>query len=66
MKGRKQEEIHWVEKNGVLIVGVKRSLSTAMGRRNVKSVNTNGNRERNEKPKRKVESDFDKNESIQG
>jgi hypothetical protein len=60
----KQKEIHWVEKNIVLVVVAKRSLYTTMGRRNVKYVNTNGNIERKEKQQRRVESDFDKNESI--
>jgi hypothetical protein len=53
-------ELKWVEKNAVLVVGVKRSLSPKMVKKSVKYVNTHGNIEQKGRPQRRVESDFDK------
>jgi len=53
-------ELKWVEKNAVLVVGVKRSLSTKMVKKSVKYVNTHGNIEQKGRQQRRVESDFDK------
>ena len=58
--------VNWVEKKGVLFVGVKRSALTMMVIKNVKYATMNGNIVREDEPIRKVRSDFDESNFLEG
>ena len=57
--------VNWVEKKGVLFVGVKRSALTMMVIKNVKYATMNGNIVREDEPIRKVRSDFDESNFLE-
>ena len=57
--------VNWVEKKGVLFVGVKRSALTMMVIKNVMYATMNGNIVREDEPIRKVRSDFDESNFLE-
>ena len=58
--------VNWVEKKGVLFVGVKKSALTKMVIKNVTYATMNGNIVWEDEPIRKVRSDFDESNFLEG